>query len=294
MRFLMEKPLQPSFIKLYEIFMITGQKMYIFMEPMENHRNAAQLMADKNKGTLVPTSNVDKWCRQLSQAYAYMHSFAIAHLNIRTENVLFDDAANAKVAGMSRAFLYFSLDQEAFIKPPKVENEPYNSHLPPEAFEGPFNAQPADVYSLGLLIYELATGHNPLKKVMQGTKQQQPSKTSGGNVSSSGSNEKLGGAAKLVTNRYDPKLFDFSKLTNAAQRALVERMLSIGILGRPKFSDILTNEYIGANGSDGRTGTPAGGEEVLLKGSSSRGNVTPKKASSARKHSKNKGKPKHR
>ena len=208
--------------------------MYTFMEPMELH-TAFQKIA--NKKSPVSGEDIKKWCRQLAQAYAFMHSYAIAHLNIRTENVIFDHHGNAKVAGLSRAFLYFSLDQEVIIKAPMVEYQPYNSHYPPEAFDGPFHPQPADVYSFGLMMYEMVTGHNPLKFVVA-----KPAKGKGASPV----------AVPKPSHRLNPRLFDFSKIANAGQRALMERMLSLGVLSRPKFQDILKNEYIGANGSDGR------------------------------------------
>lgn len=141
-RFLCEKPLRPCFVKVYDMF-ATEEKMYFLMDEYSPTNLGEVIQRAKSSD-----QDVCKWSRQLAEAYNFMHSFAIAHLNIRSENVIFDKNSNVKVIGLARAFLYFNLDQETLLKAAKVPKTPYNDHLPPECFDSSFNPQPAVTYYL--------------------------------------------------------------------------------------------------------------------------------------------------
>ena len=99
-----EKPTNRSFIKLYDVF-ISDKKMYIFMEEHVPTTLYSRLLITSSQN--VTPDSIEKWAKQQADAYAYMHNLAIAHLNIRTENIIFDAQDNIKVAGLSRCFLYF-------------------------------------------------------------------------------------------------------------------------------------------------------------------------------------------
>ncbi|OTF77549.1 kinase-like protein, partial [Euroglyphus maynei] len=100
---------------------------------------------------------------------------AIAHLNLRLDNVIFDQHRNIRLIGLSRSFCYFNLDQEKFVKAKRVAPTVVYDHLPPECFDDDdFEPCRADVWSFGLLIYEAVTRTNPRKQHQQ----QQDNKTS--------------------------------------------------------------------------------------------------------------------
>ena len=91
-------------------------------------------------------------------------------------------------------FLANSLDQEQIIKAPQLDNNAFNFHLPAECFDGNFHLQPADMYSFGLILYEISTGVNPLRTLTT-------------------TRTKTG--TDLATARFDPNLYDFSKVSCA-------------------------------------------------------------------------------
>ena len=134
-----EKPLHKSFVKVYDIF-TTEDKLYLFMDEYSPTNMNSLIQRSK-----ISDLDIHKWIQQLAEAFNFMHTFAIAHLNIRSQNIIFDKDFNVKVVGLSRAFFYFNLDQETIIKAAKVPKAPYNDHLPPECFENDFNPQPSDV-----------------------------------------------------------------------------------------------------------------------------------------------------
>ncbi|KAI2807855.1 serine/threonine protein kinase [Blomia tropicalis] len=218
MRFLCESTTYLShvnFPKLYEIF-ASEQKLYYIMDEYPS-TNIHSMIYKEGGAQMLP--HIHRWIHQLGDAFIHMHTYAIAHLNIRSENVIADNNQNIKVVGLSRTLLYFNLDQERIIKCPHLERAPYNDHLPPECFVDEFPVQPADMWSFGLLIYEMVARNNPVSF-------------------------KIG--SKPVSPSDNP--FNFSKITEPSLRSIVERMLSFLILNRPKFSDLSKNDYFKPNG----------------------------------------------
>lgn len=203
------------FIKIYDVFG-TKEKIYTFMDEL-NPTNM-HLLVYKNKTTPV---EIHKWFRQICEALVFMHNTAIAHLNVKLENVIFSEQNDVRLIGLSRAFCYFNLDQEKFIKAPQLKFSTFNDHLPPEAFCDEFNPRYADIWSLGLLLYEAVLKSNPVKK--EETKKEK----------------------KKAKNKVDfNNKFAFTKITNTSQRTLLESMLNLVYILRPKLEDIILSEYV--------------------------------------------------
>jgi len=199
---------------MYDVY-CTDQKMYFFMDEYSPN-NMSHAIARK-----LTDHEIQKWGGQLNSALLFMHTYAIAHLDIKSENVIFDKSSNIKLIGLSRAFLYFDLDQETIIKAPKVLSAPYNDHLPPECFEGSFSPQPTDVWSMGLLIYEMATKTNPMRS------EQDPKEAK------RGENWHL----QAMDN------FKFNAIANPDLATLLEKMLNLSLVTRPKFQYICNSDY---------------------------------------------------
>ena len=97
---------------------------------------------------------------QIWHAVAHIHSFGIAHMDIKLENILLDKFFNAKVADFG-----ISLDVSNTnglsdsIRGTKCYMAPEVSHLLPSET---YDAYKADVYSLGIWLYAMLFGEFPI------------------------------------------------------------------------------------------------------------------------------------
>lgn len=170
-RFLCESPPLPYFMKLYDIF-ATQQKIYFILEelnPLNMHAYVYQYQRNNEE--------YKKYYRQILEALKFMHKYAIGHLNIKLENVMFSSNNDIKLTGLGRAFCYFNLDQEKIIQAPKLVVNNYNEHCAPECFENSFDPLKADVWSFGLLIYEAETRLHPRKQPINRSRKRVETKT---------------------------------------------------------------------------------------------------------------------
>ncbi|KAM5284720.1 serine/threonine-protein kinase MARK2-like isoform 4-T6 [Hipposideros larvatus] len=92
--------------------------------------------------------------RQLVSAVQYCHEQGVIHLDIKPKNVLFSTDRKVKLTDFGISELYDGNKLTAFCGTP--------SYMAPEitqmeAYDGP----PADVWSLGVVLYHMVTGHTP-------------------------------------------------------------------------------------------------------------------------------------
>jgi len=97
---------------------------------------------------------------QLIEAVSYLHSNNVAHLDLKLENLLLDENYQLKIADFD---LSQSLDSEL------LENKGSAGYRAPEILKGnckDFIA--ADLYSIGIILFILVTGHPPYNETVSG------------------------------------------------------------------------------------------------------------------------------
>ncbi|HXG75872.1 MAG TPA: BTAD domain-containing putative transcriptional regulator [Gaiellaceae bacterium] len=92
---------------------------------------------------------------QVAGALAYAHRQGVAHANVKPANVLLDDDGNAYLSDFGIAARLASGSEEAA----GPRSSP--AYVPPEALAGEQPDARADLYCLGLLVFELLTGRRP-------------------------------------------------------------------------------------------------------------------------------------
>jgi serine/threonine protein kinase/tetratricopeptide (TPR) repeat protein len=114
----------------------------------------------------VPGPDILSRCRDLSfeeichklielcHALEYIHSRNIIHLDLKPSNLLLNDKDTVKL-------LDFGLAQSAVCFPLKISGTP--SYISPEVLSGQAPDGRADLYSLGVLIYQIFTGTLPFQ-----------------------------------------------------------------------------------------------------------------------------------
>jgi len=106
-------------------------------------------LADKDR---IPAEKARTWTEQVLKGVAILQELSIAHRFLKPHHVLFSADEEVKLSGWSRA-VYFGAGNQA--KEPKSFK---NNHLPPECFKGHYDPSRVDVWSVGALMVNIATG----------------------------------------------------------------------------------------------------------------------------------------
>lgn len=146
----------PNIVALYE-FGNVADTYYFLMEYIEGStlRDAvkARELAPKHALAIVP---------HLCDALQYAHDKGIVHRDVKPENILLSVDGSVKIAdfGLSR-ILGNESQQVALTATHQVMGTP--RYMAPEQLEGAHNVDHrADIYSLGVVIYEMLTGELPI------------------------------------------------------------------------------------------------------------------------------------
>lgn len=86
----------------------------------------------------------------------YIHSRSIAHRDIKPENILLDESFNIKLCD-------FGWASEMDSQKPRFSVCGTFEYMPPEVAQQDCHTIAADMWSLGILLYEMLHGHAPFK-----------------------------------------------------------------------------------------------------------------------------------
>ena len=148
----------PNIVTIYEIGDLAGRR-FLAMEFVEGESLAALVGQAVDAGTLARLG------AQLAQALSVAHAAGIVHRDIKPENVIVREDGYLKV-------LDFGL---ARLAPPPAVNTARSTptspnvilgtprYRSPEQARGGIATSASDVFSLGVVLYELATGNHPFE-----------------------------------------------------------------------------------------------------------------------------------
>jgi len=111
----------------------------------------------KRKGPL-PLEQVLNIARQLCQALEAAHAEGVVHRDLKPQNILLDEAGHAYVSDFGLAKSLES-DAATMTQTGVILGTP--QYMSPEQVEGASVDHRSDIYALGLILYELATGESP-------------------------------------------------------------------------------------------------------------------------------------
>jgi tetratricopeptide (TPR) repeat protein/TolB-like protein/predicted Ser/Thr protein kinase len=131
-----------------------GGVPYITMEYVRGE-NLKRLI--RKVGRLAPAQAVPVAC-QICDGLAEAHRLGIAHRDLKPQNIMIDEAGQAKIMDFGLARLLDEAGREgagsrsgspAYVSPEQIRGEPADGR--------------ADLYSLGIVLYEMLTGRTPFK-----------------------------------------------------------------------------------------------------------------------------------
>ncbi|XP_033222245.1 serine/threonine-protein kinase grp isoform X3 [Belonocnema kinseyi] len=130
---------------------------YIFLE----YASGGELFDKIEPDIGMPKWEAQKYFRQLISAVEYLHSRGVAHRDLKPENLLLDENDNLKVSDFGLATVYRLQGKERSLDT-RCGTLPY---VAPEVLERPYQAEPADIWSSGIILVALLAGDgNPIER----------------------------------------------------------------------------------------------------------------------------------
>ena len=143
----------PNIVEVYDVGEDDGQ-YFIVMEYVQG-LTLKQLVKKRGSLTLPEVQDI---MLQLTSAVAHAHESYIIHRDIKPQNVIILEDGRVKIMDFGIAV---ALNAGEFTQTNSVMGTVY--YIPPEQANGGAATVKSDIYSLGILMYELVTGHVPFK-----------------------------------------------------------------------------------------------------------------------------------
>ncbi len=145
----------PNIVTVYEVIR-SGPIVAIVMELVEGVSLRHQC------GIAQPVETLALWGRQIAHAMAEAHARGIVHRDVKPENLMLRpdgyikvlDFGLARRAGADRADDELALGTLGYMSPEEIEQRPITAA--------------SDIFSLGVVLYELASGTNPFRGASAG------------------------------------------------------------------------------------------------------------------------------
>jgi serine/threonine protein kinase len=109
-------------------------------------------------GRPLPINEIDKLFTQLADALSYAHSHGIVHRDLKPANALIDSQGNVFLTDFGIAKLLESASPR-LTQTDAIMGTP--AYISPEQAQGHPVDQRSDIYSLGIILYEMVTGSVP-------------------------------------------------------------------------------------------------------------------------------------
>ncbi len=145
----------PNIISVFDF----GRKdaLYYFIMEYIDGTNLRQI---ERSGQLSPAAALEI-VPQICSALQYAHDNGVVHRDIKPENILLTKSGEVRIADFGLAKIAGSDEQIQLTGTWQVMGTPH--YMAPEQFEKPATVDHrADIYSLGVVIYELLTGELPI------------------------------------------------------------------------------------------------------------------------------------
>ncbi len=139
----------PHVVSLYDYWR-DPEGAYLVMRWLRG--GSLQQALEKGPWNLAPAGRL---VSQITSALSYAHRQGIAHRDLKPANVLLDEDGNAYLSDFGIAARLVDAQDSGSV----VTSSP--AYLPPEVLAGEPHSTRSDLYCLGLLTFELLTGHSP-------------------------------------------------------------------------------------------------------------------------------------
>ena len=143
----------PNIVEMYDVGEDNGV-YYIVMEYIEG-KTLKQLL--KKRGSLTLSESIDIML-QLTDGMAHAHDSYIIHRDLKPQNIMIKDDGQIKITDFGIAM---ALNATQLTQTNSVMGSVH--YLPPEQASGKRCTTKSDIYSMGIIFYELLSGSLPFK-----------------------------------------------------------------------------------------------------------------------------------
>ncbi|MCR4302676.1 MAG: serine/threonine protein kinase [Gallionella sp.] len=141
----------PNIVTIYDVGK-SGDVAYIAMEFLHGQ----ELRDIMNKGGLLPVDQVLDIAAQVAQGLAYAHEHDIVHRDVKPSNIMVSSDGHVKITDFGIARMASSAVQ---TQTGTVLGSP--KYMSPEQVLGKVIDQRSDIFSLGVMLYEMLAGQAP-------------------------------------------------------------------------------------------------------------------------------------
>ena len=152
----------PNICTIYEVGEANG-KPYIAMEYIEGRPLSQEITS-----TGFSLEQIERYGLQLADALAHAHGRGVTHRDLKAANIIVTPNGRMKVLdfGISRRLEPGGGDETTVIDQSWVAQHTFTGTLPytaPEVFKGQEADVRSDIWSLGVVLYEMAAGKRPFR-----------------------------------------------------------------------------------------------------------------------------------
>jgi serine/threonine-protein kinase len=147
----------PNIATIYDVDEFSGQK-YLVLEYISGGTLKSKLKQLKSEDKEFPISEVFNYGIQMAEALAHAHRHQIIHRDVKTDNMMLTEDGKVKLTDFGLAKLRggtqltktgSTLGTAAYMSPEQIRGEDVDHRT--------------DIFSLGVVLYELITSHLPFK-----------------------------------------------------------------------------------------------------------------------------------
>lgn len=133
-----------------------GNLYFIFLE----YASGGELFDRIEPDYGMPQAEAQRYFTQIIAGVEYLHSVGVAHRDLKPENLLLDEHDNIKISDFGMATMFRYKGRERLLNK-RCGTVPY---VAPEVYVREYKAEPADVWSCGVILVALLAGELPWDK----------------------------------------------------------------------------------------------------------------------------------
>ena len=144
--------LHPNIVRTYSFVSLDVKSHLITMECVKGN-----VLSDIVAAGAMPIKSCIEILFQIAHGLTYAHSLGVIHRDLKPDNILIDDSGDSKIVDFGISQIHSKqADQKQDLNPIGTPH-----YMSPEQFRGEVLDSASDVYSFGILAYEIACGQRP-------------------------------------------------------------------------------------------------------------------------------------